>query len=108
MSNQPTRKHTGKCYDCEGLPELIELDVEKEQESWCARDVAYIILTKKTSLVHGNFSKSARIQIHTDSFSDFVVNIPLNHSASYTPKFAFIVIRTLENQSSTVFSIWIF
>jgi hypothetical protein len=29
MSNQPTKKHTGKCYDCEGLLELIELDVEK-------------------------------------------------------------------------------
>jgi hypothetical protein len=29
MSEEPAKKHTGKCFDCEGQLELIELDVEK-------------------------------------------------------------------------------
>jgi hypothetical protein len=29
MSDEPMKKHTGKCYDCEGQLELVEFDVEK-------------------------------------------------------------------------------
>ncbi|OGD46846.1 hypothetical protein A3K79_03700 [Candidatus Bathyarchaeota archaeon RBG_13_46_16b] len=29
MSDEPMKKHTGKCYDCGGLLELVEFDVKK-------------------------------------------------------------------------------
>jgi hypothetical protein len=29
MSDEPLKKHTGKCYDCGGLLELVEFDVKK-------------------------------------------------------------------------------
>jgi hypothetical protein len=29
MSSEPMKKHTGKCFDCEGQIELVEFDVKK-------------------------------------------------------------------------------
>lgn len=29
MSDESMKKHTGKCYDCGGLLELVEFDVKK-------------------------------------------------------------------------------
>ena len=29
MFDEPMKKHTGKCYDCEGQLELVEFDVKK-------------------------------------------------------------------------------
>ncbi len=29
MSDKPTRKHTGTCFDCGGQIELLEFDAEK-------------------------------------------------------------------------------
>jgi hypothetical protein len=30
MSSEPMKKHTGKCFDCEGQTELVEFDVKTE------------------------------------------------------------------------------
>jgi hypothetical protein len=30
MSNETGRKHTGKCFDCDGSLELVEFDLQKD------------------------------------------------------------------------------
>jgi hypothetical protein len=29
MSSEPMKKHTGRCFDCQGQIELVEFDAEK-------------------------------------------------------------------------------
>ncbi len=47
MSGESARKHTGKCYDCEGHLELVEFDVQKGTRIMICQDCGLYHLHKK-------------------------------------------------------------
>jgi len=60
MTEEKGKKHTGKCFDCDGITELVELDVQKRTKIMRCQNCGLFHFYKKDFLGGWKLLKVAR------------------------------------------------